>query len=659
MKKTLFAIFFLSGILAAQQTVAPAVDEKVGPPRGENKGDYNIVQSWELGYRFAAVGGNADKYRSDVNYHDGVRLLGSNLTVNSKDGHGKWFDEIVLSTQGLGNDPYESATLRVQKNQLYRYDLLWRQNDYFNPGLTVANGEHLETTRHGWQDHELTLFPQSHFRIRAGYSRVAENGPALTTEQEFDGRSDVFPIFRKVRRQFNDYRLGADGQWKGFRFTIQRQWEYFKEDSADSLTGTGALTSFQRAQPYRGNTPGWMGNLYGEYKWIALTGRFTYAGGRGAFVQNETAIGTDRFGSAQNRQIIVTGNGDRPVVTGDVNLTIFPLGRFTIINHVSASNTRMTGNNFFQQFDNKTFSFSSVNFQFLGVRLVTNATDVRYKFTKTFDIFGGFRYADREIRSIEDSGSPGFALDGISASQSNHTKAGVGGVNWIFMKNIRAHAEFEVGRNDNPFTPQSMRDYHAARAKVQYRKKTLTLGGGYQDNYNDNSIQITSYSSHARTYQGEGSWNAKSWVSLDASYSKLHLDTIGGIDFFAGSPRSQEVTGLQSIYISNIHAANLGLRFALRQYADLYVGYNLTKDTGDGRSSLATQATAAAQVFYNVQTFPLTYHSPVLRLSVRINEKLRWNVGYQYYGYKEDFGLLSVNQNYRANTGYTSLLWAF
>ena len=31
----------------------------------------------------------------------------------------------------------------------------------------------------------------------------------------------------------------------------------------------------------------------------------------------------------------------------------------------------------------------------------------------------------------------------------------------------------------------------------------------------------------------------------------------------------------------------------------------------------------------------------------------------RYYGYKEQFGLESVNENYRGNTGYTSLLWAF
>jgi len=64
-------------------------------------------------------------------------------------------------------------------------------------------------------------------------------------------------------------------------------------------------------------------------------------------------------------------------------------------------------------------------------------------------------------------------------------------------------------------------------------------------------------------------------------------------------------------------------------------------------------------LLYTVQTFPLWYQSPMARISVRLHEKLRWNFGYQYYGYKEEFGLNSVNENFRANTGYTSLLWSF
>ena len=50
----------------------------------------------------------------------------------------------------------------------------------------------------------------------------------------------------------------------------------------------------------------------------------------------------------------------------------------------------MDGNNAFTQFNNGTALFSTINFQFLGIRLFTNATDIRYKFSKKFDRLGGF-----------------------------------------------------------------------------------------------------------------------------------------------------------------------------------------------------------------------------------------------------------------------------
>ena len=654
MRRLACVLWVFPALLAAQETVAPTVDEKVGSARGANKGDFNIVQSWELGYRFNSVGGDAGKYQSDVNYRNGVRLLSGSLNVNSKDGKGKWFDEFVLSTQGLGNDPYESATIRLQKNRWYRYDLLWRQNDYRNPGLTT--GQQLQNTTHRWQDHDLTLFPQSHFRVRAGYSRVKQTGPALTTEQLFDTRSNVVSIFRNVARQFDDYRVGGDVDFKGFRLTVQKRWEFYKEDTKD---GPGSGIAFARSEPYRGQTGGWMGNLFGERRLLVVNARYTYASTVGDFVQNESAIGLDRFGAAANRQVLVSGRGNRPVTSGDLSLTLLPHSRVTIINHTSASSSRMVGNNYFQQFDNSTFSFSTLAFNSLTLRLVTNATDVRFRVSKKLDFTGGFRYSDRYIQSIENSTSPGSPWFGVTAEQTNRTKAGVVGVNWLATKNLRIHAESEFGNNDNPFTPVSLRDYHSVRARAQYRAKKYTLGAAYGDNYNANSVAITAYSSRARNYSGEGSWAVRSWVSVDGVWSKLHTDTAGGINFFAGAPRATLVSGLDSIYVSSLHAANVGVRFAVKKYADLYLGYNITKDTGDGRSSLAAQPTAGAQVFYNVQTFPLTFQTPLVRLSVRLTDKLRWNAGWQYYGYREQFGVLGLNQGYRANTGYTSLLWAF
>jgi hypothetical protein len=104
----------------------------------------------------------------------------------------------------------------------------------------VADGEHLEDTTHQWQDHDLTLFPQSWFRLRVGYSRTTQTGPALSTVQEFDTQGDAFPLFQNTRQQYNEYRAAADIVLKSFHLSVLHRWEYFKDDTTDNLTATEA-----------------------------------------------------------------------------------------------------------------------------------------------------------------------------------------------------------------------------------------------------------------------------------------------------------------------------------------------------------------------------------------------------------------------------------
>ena len=109
--------------------------------------------------------------------------------------------------------------------------------------------------------------------------------------------------------------------------------------------------------------------------------------------------------------------------------------------------------------------------------------------------------------------------------------------------------------------------------------------------------------------------------------------------------------------MSNINSIVAGARFAIRNRADLYLGYSRVQDAGDGRSTpVGAGIGPVAPIFEVAQTFPMTFESPLARLSIRLRERLRWNFGYQYYGYREKF---YTAQNYRANTGYSSLSFSF
>jgi len=668
-------LLILAGALQAQETVAPT-PEQAGPARGDNTADYNIANSFELGYRFATIGGDLGMYRSNVNFGDGLRLLSSKLTINSKDGNGRFFDEIILTTQGLGDDPYEFSSLRVEKNRLYRYDMLWRLNDYFNPALTIADGQHLRNTERRMQDHDLTLFPQSAFRFFVGYSRNAQDGMGLSTVNLFDSRGTEFPLFSNINRLENEYRLGGEMVFAGIKLNILHGWDNYSEGFSTPFVlagppdepGSGTrLSTFGRSDLYHGSSPYWRLSLFAERKWISLGARYNYTSGGRNFLLDESALGASRFGP-QNQQISTFGTGRRPIGSGSLTVSLFPNSKLTVTNQTSFYNLTMEGDSTYVQFDNASQLASIVTFERLAIRTITNATDLTYRAKKWLGLYAGYLFSTRRIQSAElFNGSP-FPTP---AEQTNNLHAGLFGIRVQPFKPLTVRLEAEIGRADHPFTPYEDGSYHAINGLIQYKKKTLTLSGGFNSNYNFNSVAISQYSAKSRNYTAGVSWAARDWLTLDASYAKMHTNTIAGIAYFALGQLMQGPAG-NSLYISNIHYGNLGARVALGKRADLFLGYSRVQDVGDGRSSgLGISATVVPAFaasggqlpgvvtlpgFLAAQTFPLTYETPSARVSVPLRARLRWNAGYQYYRYLEQFGVL---QNYRAHTGYSSLTWSF
>lgn len=656
------AIILLAAALGAQQTVAPTA-EPVGPPLGENAAGYNITNSVEVGYRFRSLAGDEGKYRSDVNFGNGVRLLSGTLTIHSREGHGRFFDTVLLRALGLGNDPYEMSSLRVEKNRFYRYDLVWRLNDYFNPALRIADGLHRIDTTRTLQDHDLTLLPQFPFRLFVGYTRNRQDGPALTTVQGFQAHGDVFPVFSDVRRLRNEYRFGNEIHLFGFVFNWMRGWNNFSETTFDLLgTPSGgilpgdpaALDQFRRAHPYHGEAPYWRLNLRTGRRYWAAHGRFTYADGRRSFFFDETAVGTNRFGAAQNRQVLVLGDGRRPVGSGNLVLSAFPSKRLTISNQTSFNNIRMEGEASYRELNNATLGLQLADFQLLGIRLITNLTDATYRAAKWLGLYGGFHFSNRRIRSVEVQDLLA-QVESRRFEQENTLKDGLFGIRFQPAGPLTVNLDAEVGRADRPVYPIAPRRYHLLGARVQYKVGSLLLSGAARSDYNVNSISLASHSSRARNYAFDASWAPRGWLAFDAGYTKNHLDTLSAIAYFAGG--FDPITGNRSIYISNIHAGALNAHLSFGRLADLSIGYSRVEDAGgEARPPGTSGPVPVLAALTAAQTYPLTFETPLARLSVRLRGNVRFNVGYQFYRYREEFFNL---QGYRAHTGYTSVLWSF
>ena len=666
MKKRYLILAFLTACASeAQPTVAPS-PEPVGKPRGENWNDYNITDTFETGYRFSTVGGSLSKYKSDVNYGNGIRVLSSSFSMFSRDGKGGPFDDLLITTQGLGNDPYESASLRIAKNRWYRYDMTWRSSDYINQGLSIAAGYHAITTTHQLQDHDLTLFPQAKSKLFFGYSRSDQNGPALSTVNIYGLGGNEYPVSQNVKRQQNEYRLGGETVLAGFRINILHGWSDYKDDTpvnapagiTDLNGDQTTLAKYFRREPIHGTSPYWRGTFFRDVShWASLNGRFTYTSGKGQFIQNETAIGPAPASGDINRLILVFGDSRRPVTTGNLTVSLFPTGKLTITNQTSIYNTRMEGNNFYQEFNSANLDFAQYNFQVLDIRTISNSTIAKYQFNKWVSAFAGYQYSNREIRSVQGNTVDRFT-NSISATQSNTVHTGTGGVRLRPIKPLTIVLDAEVGRADLPIYATSEKNFHALGARVQLKLKNVTLGAHTKANYNFNSTNLNAFSSRSRTYAMDGSWTPRPWLSFAGGYSKIHLNTASGLVYYLLYTPTQSSYS----YVSNLHSIFAQVRVAVRNRVDLTAGLSSVEDMGDGRNlNGPLYVNGAAHPFaYSAETFPMSFRSPMARLSVRVHQQIRWNLGYQYYSYHQDlFTLVIPQQGYRANTGYTSLSWSF
>src|SRR5918911_1671329 len=208
------------------QKSAAAQTQSSAPKAGEDDGPYQITSSVEFGVRGLRVDGDANKYKSDLNYRAGARIFDSSLLMQAREGEGGPFDTLLVTSTGWGADPQGSMRVSVEKSKWYRFDGNFRRFKYFRYLNNIANpnfrtpscpacrtteegtGVHGFNTRQQVGDFDLTLLPKNErFRFNVGYSPFRYSGPAYTT-WHYGG--DDFVFVSNLKSRSNDFRVGAD-----------------------------------------------------------------------------------------------------------------------------------------------------------------------------------------------------------------------------------------------------------------------------------------------------------------------------------------------------------------------------------------------------------------------------------------------------------------
>jgi hypothetical protein len=161
----------------------------------------------------------------------------------------------------------------------------------------------------------------------------------------------------------------------------------------------------------------------------------------------------------------------------------------------------------------------------------------------------------------------------------------------------------------------------------------------------------------SRTFTSSINWIPTAKLSFSAGYNYNWVNSDAIVDYFYQVPPAASVRHPQghSLYFQRNNFFFFDVVAQLFPRVSLYASYRVNQD--DGQGSRLSDPTGTPGTLIN--SYPMNYQSPEARLSIKINRRLDWNLGYQYYNYNESVLVGPRPQNYHAHLPYTSLRFYF
>lgn len=686
--KILFIALLAIGVLTTLEIQAQTPSPSPTPSGSDEKvmvGGYEITSSMEFGVRGLSVNGNHDKYRSDFNYRPGFRIFDSSFLMEDKDGNQGLFDSLLITSSGWNADPTGSVRVNVEKIGAYRFESNVRRVSYFNQLLNHAYGFKGANTKRNFGDFDLIILPQDEkLRVRLGASFYRTTGTAGFTTRPF---SDEFPITRNVDLSSTDLRGGADGKLAGFKLSLTLGIRRFDDETDFTLlaphpgantTNNAVLTGFERIYPIKGDTKYGMFTVQRTFaERLDFTGRFIYSDTDRRFSINEKALGRDTSNNIFDPdRYFFNGDSKRTQSRSDFGITYAVTDKFRISDSFSFDQFDVTGDSRLAQETisrtatgnpRPTTFTNTIWYRLNGFKRFVNTVEGDYQFSPRFGINIGYRYTHRIVdiagfnRPLAPSTSaPTF----IEEEEENSTNTLLIGTRIKPFKNWSIFADVERGEADNAFTRLSNYNFTNFRVRSNWNYKQFTFNVSAISRDNENPSQTSAITNSAgailvpagelvgnvknRVFSAYVDWSPDQRLSLSTGYTYHHLTSETDIVV----PLAALTPGFSEFYMRDNYAF-IDVTAQPVNRVSVFVSYRFNKDSGQGdRVSTAPQ--------FTISSYPFRLQMPEVRLAFRLTRNIDWNVGYQYYGYRENlerayFAPVPPNQNYNAHMPYTSL----
>lgn len=498
--------------------------------------------------------------------------------------------------------------------------------------------------------------------------------------------SDEFPILTDTRSRSRDLRFGAEGKLFGFDWGLSQGFRTFKDRSTGFLdavnqgnnpTNQSRLDTYFRSSPINGDVYFTQFHAHRTFaEKFDFTARMIYSSASSHSSRVQTMTGRDNTNPTgilvTSDSINVMANAKRPQTRGDLGITYAATDKFRISNTVSFDQFSVNGDEMFQEIWTKASGSTlrsttqSSAYRVNSYRRFVNTIEADYQFSNAVALHVGYRYTKRDINNNGFDKSCTFTTGLCTPtttpfveSETNSTNALIAGMKIRPVKNWTIYWDVEHGLADNVFTRLENYKYtnFRVRSRVTLNKVSFNFSASSKDNENASLPKATitlpstvNYITNTqnRYFSGTVDWDPMDNLSFSTGYNYRHLTSYTPVAVpISGAPGGYAF-GFSQFFMRD-HYFYFDVTARPTNRVSLYASYRINRDKGQG-DLVSSPITIAAANF--ITSYPMQFASPEGRVVFRISRNVDWNVGYQYYDYKD---AQTPFMNYRAHLPYTSL----
>ncbi len=406
----------------------------------------NFKGSFKLGYRFLDTEGSLNRYKQHINLEQGAYLPEFSLQFTPTEALQNLFDRLDINIRNLGNEPFQSFDLSLQKFGKYQFSWARRKSTYFySDDYEIGGGQLYDMHSFDFDrvsdSGSLKVWLGENIQVFADYNGYTKNGASITT---LDLNRIEFEFDKPISENNQEITAGINAHWKGYSFTFEQKFQEYENDFGFFLPGymdggSGArypadLLTFTQNQPYdfKTNTSTFRATAQ-PLNGLLIKGSAQLSDMDMSMTYDEAAAGTSYLNQPFAYSSFGDGDFQRKINLYDLDLTWMITNSIALVGAVRQHDFTQEGTLTIDGvFEKQDFGYDT-----LGVD-----AGLQIQLNQAFTLTGGYRFEERTLENLET-----FLYE--DKTQRNGF---FGNVALNLNRKLRITLDYESSDYDNPYT---------------------------------------------------------------------------------------------------------------------------------------------------------------------------------------------------------------